>query len=195
MSPGRSFLRHIEVTFNPPTFCGFSSERERAATSGSHGCGGSGGGGEVRCCCWCWWWWNVLSVGGCAAKHIEGCVCVVGVMKPQELLYAAVDYYIKILIRTSIRQPTKTLPPPEPIGDAARCVLSDASARSERSARVPFPKWWPNLATLSGILKCSSKKTSSSQAFLENSMTYLLQRNMKSLLKSLLYSVHMYGLK
>lgn len=56
LSPGRSFLRHIEVTFNPPTFCGFSSERERAATSGSHGCGGSGGGGggEVRCCCW-WW--------------------------------------------------------------------------------------------------------------------------------------------
>lgn len=36
---------------------------------------------------------GVLSLGGCAAKHIEG--CLVGVMKPQELLYAAVDYYIK----------------------------------------------------------------------------------------------------
>lgn len=33
---------------------------------------------------------GVSSVGGCAAKHIEG--CVVDVMKPQELLYAAVDY-------------------------------------------------------------------------------------------------------
>lgn len=86
----RAEFSSIEVTFNPPTFCGFSNARERAATSGC----GAGCGGEVRCdAAAAGGGGGVLSLGGCAAKHIEG--CLVGVMKPQELLYAAVDYYIK----------------------------------------------------------------------------------------------------
>lgn len=94
--------------------------------------------------------------------------------------------YQSILIRPSTRQPTKTLPPPEPMGDAARCVLSDASARSERCARVPFLKWWPNLATLSGILKCSSQKTSSSQALLEKFNDIFIGTELKVFVKDML---------
>lgn len=136
----------------------------------------------------CWWWWNVLSVGGCAAKHIEG--CVVGVMKPQELLYAAVDYYIKILIRPSKRQPTKTPPPPRANGRrcalrAACCVLSVASARCRASAAQRSSNLYKMVAyagnTLWHLEMFLCEDFHQVKHSWPNSVTHLMQQNMKSL--------------